>query len=46
MKMTMKMNNETLIKLIYRLSDYIKESKNKVTDKETPSQTFERFQYL
>ena len=35
MKMRMKMNNETLIKLMYRLIDYIKESKNKVTDKET-----------
>ena len=29
MKMTMNMNNETLIKLTYRLSDYIKESKKR-----------------
>ena len=46
MKKTMKMNNETLNKLMHRLSDYIKEIKNKVTDEETHSQTFEIFQYL
>ena len=31
---------------MHRLSDYIKEIKNKVTDEETHSQTFEIFQYL
>ena len=41
-----KMNNKTLNKRTFSPNDHIKESKNKVTDKETPSQIFEIFGYL
>ena len=41
-----KMNNKTLNKRTFSPNDHIKESKNKVTDKETPSQIFEIFEYL